>query len=75
MDIEFDTAKRDVTRLPEGSTWRSGEVFEGSHLTVTDDRTTMAAPLYHCRPHGRPHGRPVWTPRGSPAVSLASESQ
>ena len=67
MDIEFDTAKRDATLEARGLDMAdAGEVFEGSHLTVTDDRTDYGELRFITV--GRMAGRMVvlvWTPRGS----------
>lgn len=67
MDIEFDTAKRDATRKARGLDMAdAGEVFDGAHLTIEDDRQDYGEPRFITVGHLK--GRMVfvaWNPRGA----------
>lgn len=67
MEIECDPAKRAATLDARGlDMMRAGDVFEGAHLTVEDDRQDYGEPRFITL--GHLDGRMVvvaWTPRGS----------
>lgn len=67
MQIEFDPAKRRTTLEQRGLDMAgAGEVFEGPHLTVEDDRRDYGEPRFITA--GFMAGRMVliaWTPRGA----------
>ena len=66
MKIEFDLVKRQATLKHRGLDMAdAGEFFEGSTITVTDDRKDYGEARYISV--GRIEGRMivvVWTPRG-----------
>ncbi len=67
MEIEYDPAKRTATLDARGLDMaQAGEVFDGAHLTVEDDRQDYGEPRYITL--GFLGGRMVvlaWTPRGA----------